>query len=223
MIVTIPELLTAAELEEVRGLLAHCEFQDGRQSAGPGAREAKHNLQAADAPDLQRAREIVSAALLRNESFRLHALPQRLLPPMFSRYDAGMRYGEHVDNALMVAGGTTLRTDLSLTLFLSEADAYQGGALLVRGDAGSQRFRLPAGGAVLYPAGFLHAVEEVTRGSRLAAVSWVQSLVRDAGQRALLAELALLIQQARRRAPEADEALPLGRVRAALMRMWAEP
>lgn len=224
MIISISDILPAAVLTEVRQLAAAADYQDGKQTAGPIAREVKQNLQAvAGSAGIVRAQELITTALLQNDGIRLHAMPKRILPALFNRYDAGMAYGDHVDNALMAAPGGVVRGDISLTIFLSEPADYDGGELVINSDGGAQRMKLAAGAAVLYPSDTLHRVEAVTRGCRLAAVTWIQSLVRDARQRQLLAELAGLVRWAHTVAPETGEAAALGKIRANLVRLWADP
>jgi PKHD-type hydroxylase len=216
------DVLKPTELAELRTLLATTQFEDGAATAGPGARRAKRNLQASGkAQSVTPARTLVSNALMRHEDFRLHALPLRILPPLFSRYDPGMRYGAHTDNAVM-GQDPPLRTDIAVTLFLTPPEDYDGGELTVGVDGAPQSVKLPAGSAVVYPATTLHRVEPVTRGQRLAAVTWVQSIVRDAAQRELLADLATALRAFQASAPNAAETLLLSKTRANLVRMWAD-
>lgn len=193
MMLCIEGVLDAAELQAVCAAAADARFVDGRATAGWSARLVKRNLQmAADDPHHGEVVKLVEAALRRHEVFVQAAVPRAFSAPLISRADVGMGYGTHVDDALM--GASQLRTDLAYTLFLTPPEAYEGGALVIESAAGEVDFKLAAGSLVLYPASFLHRVEAVTAGSRLAAVGWVQSCVRDAQRRELLFDL----QRARR-------------------------
>jgi len=216
------DVLTPAEVDRLRTILHTARFEDGAATAGTGARQVKRNLQAAGRePDLEGARRVVTEALLRHEGFRIHALPLRTLPAIFSRYEPGMTYGDHTDNAIM-GRETLVRTDISVTLFLSAPEEYEGGALTIDTDGEPEAVKLPAGSAVVYDATSLHRVEPVMRGQRLAAVTWVQSIIRDAAQRALLADISTTLRFLRASAPNAPETLLLAKSRANLMRMWSE-
>lgn len=219
----VENLLTEDEVARLVSMLEKVEFEDGRATAGPGAVGQKRNLQARGKP-VEKASELVTQALGRDERVRLYALPSKILPPMFSRYEPGMAYGDHVDNAIMVgAGGMAIRTDLAMTVFLSDPDSYRGGALMVGTDGQPRELRLPRGGAVIYPAATLHRVSEVEEGVRLAAVTWLQSYVREPARRSILYELGTLARSLREDADDAERARRVNKVRANLMRMWAEP
>lgn len=224
MVISISDLLPPAVLTEVRRIATAVNYQDGKHTAGQTVRGVKNNLQAvAGESAITHAQELIAGALLQNDGIRLHAMPKRILPVMFNRYDVGMTYGNHVDNAMMAAPGGAVRSDISVTIFLSEPTDYDGGELVINSDGGAQRVKLAAGAAVLYPSDTIHRVEAVTRGCRLAAVTWIQSLVRDARQRQLLAELAGLVRWAHNIAPETTETMTLGKIRANLVRLWADP
>ncbi len=226
MLVRIKDVLTAEDLNRCRGVLAEAEWADGRVTAGEQSALAKRNLQLA--PGDAKARQIgdlVLGALGRNPDFMSAALPRRVFPPLFNRYDVGMGFGAHVDNAIRhsEAGGPGLRTDLSATLFLSDPDSYEGGELVIEDVFGEQAVKLAAGDLVLYPASSVHRVNPVTRGARWASFFWVQSMVRDDGQRALLFNLDTAIRETR--AAIGDEAPATLKLTAAyhnLVRMWAE-
>lgn len=195
MLTIIPALLSAADAAAIARDLEAADWQDGRATAGARAAAVKRNHQlAADTPAAQRWAAPVQQALARHPLFIAAALPLRTLPPLFSRYGPGDHYGPHIDNAIRPAGTVTVRTDLAATLFLSDPAGYDGGALHIETSLGPNRIRLNAGDLLLYPATSRHQVEPVTRGTRLAAVFWVQSMVRDAGQRALLLDLDQTIQ-----------------------------
>lgn len=213
----IPDLLTADELAQLTGLVARGPWIPGATTAGARARAVKDNAQLE--PGSAAAREagaIVLAALGRSALFVSAALPDRISPPLFSRYEPGQGYGAHVDNAMQADAAGRLRADVSATLFLAAPDTYDGGELVVEEGSAAQRVKLPAGALILYPSTSLHRVEPVTRDARLAAVFWVQSLVRDAGARQILFELDGAIQAI----GDHDAALRLSAVYHNLLRRW---
>lgn len=225
MLLHIERVLTHPELQDIRTLLARGEFADGRVTAGFQSATVKHNLQLPEHTPL--AAELgnrVLAALERCPRFTSAALPRHLYPPLFNCYSTGMSFGNHVDNAIRHAD-RPLRTDLSLTLFLSEPDEYAGGELVVTDTYGTHHVKLPAGDLLLYPSGSLHQVTPVTRGARLACFFWLQSMVRDNGQRQLLYELDQAIIALREQLPdglENSELLKLANCYHNLLRQWAE-
>jgi PKHD-type hydroxylase len=194
MLVAVPAALSGNELAEVRRLVLNGAWEDGRVTAGQQSELAKRNLQlpASDA-EAQAAGEILLAALANNGLFMSAALPKRVFPPLFNRYDAsdGHGFDNHVDNAIRYLPDRSgrIRTDLSATLFLSDPDSYEGGELIIEDTYGEHSVKLPAGDMVLYPSSSLHRVAPVTRGSRVASFFWVQSMIRDDGQRTLLLEM----------------------------------
>lgn len=220
----IPQVLCADELAQARALLADSPWADGRGSAGPQAAAVKRNQQLPAGSDAARAlQSLVLGALDRHALFFSAALPRRVLPPMFNRYAGGGHYGDHVDQAIRQgAPGQRLRTDLSCTLFLGDPADYDGGELVIADHAGGQRFKLPAGDALLYPATQLHRVEPVGRGERLACVFWVESLVRSDSQRQLLFDMDLALMRLRSRHGEDDDTLRLTGCYHNLLRQWAE-
>lgn len=224
MLTIIPALLSAADLQAIVADLDAASWVDGRATAGARAATVKANKQlAADAPAAQRWAGAVQQALARHPLFVAAALPLRTLPPLFSRYGPGDHYGPHIDNAIRPAGAVTVRTDLAATLFLSDPAAYDGGALHIETSLGPNRVRLNAGDLLLYPATTRHQVEPVTRGSRLAAIFWVQSMVRDAGQRALLFDLDQTIQALAAAHGQTDaHVVALTGTYHNLLRQWAE-
>lgn len=222
MLLKIEALLTAAEVAQIRETLAGATFADGRVTAGDAVRDVKNNLQVNGREQgLDEARKLINAALLKHEGFTQRVLPQRILPPMFNRYDAGMEYGGHVDDAIM-GGADPLRADISVTVFLSDPKDYDGGALIIASDGEPRQVKLAAGGAVAYASTTLHRVEPITRGSRYAAVIWAQSFVREESKRDILTDLAEAARWARTVSPGSQEAMKLTKVRANLMRMWVE-
>jgi PKHD-type hydroxylase len=221
MILCMAEVLTAAELGELRGHLERQEFVDGASTAGWHARLVKRNQQLGPGPETERLQALVGAALARNPLFAIASRPHRIRPALFSSYGPGMAYGAHVDDAIM-GGATPIRSDLSFTLFLSEPEGYDGGELVVETSAGEQAFKLEAGGLVLYPSSTLHRVAPVTRGRRLAAVSWVQSQVRDPARREILFDLDTARRTLFEREGKSREFDLLSKSLANLLRMWAE-
>ncbi len=192
MLVRVPNVLTPEEVAHCRARLGAGAWVDGRVTAGQQAARAKHNLQIPE--DSAVARELgdlILRALGRNPQFNAVALPLRVLPPLFNRYDVGMGFGAHVDGAIrMVPGaGIRMRADVSTTLFLTEPEEYDGGELVIEDTFGAHAVKLPAGDMIVYPATSLHRVEPITRGARWSAFFWSQSMVKDDGARALLYDL----------------------------------
>jgi PKHD-type hydroxylase len=225
MLVRIPQVLSPAQIEDFRRVLGAGAWVDGKATAGAQSALAKRNLQASE--DDPRARElgqVILSALGGNPAFVSAALPLRVFPPLFNRYDEGMGFGAHVDNAIRFSpGGVRFRTDLSCTLFLTPAADYDGGELVIEDVFGEQAVKFDAGDLVLYPASSLHRVEPITRGSRWASFFWAQSMVKDDGQRALLHRMDTAIQQARGELGDKHAAvLTLTATYHNLLRMWAE-
>jgi PKHD-type hydroxylase len=222
MLLKIEGLLATADAARIREMLADVKYVDGRATAGEAVRDVKNNLQASgQEKQLDDARQLIAAALLKSEPFTQSVLPRRILPAMFNRYDSGMEYGGHVDNAIM-GGGEPMRADVSITVFLNDAADYDGGELVINSDGEANRVKLGVGGAVVYSSSTIHRVMPVTRGSRQAAVLWAQSFVRDEARREILLELAQAAKWARTVSSGSQEAMKLSKVRANLMRMWAE-
>ncbi|HEY2926276.1 Fe2+-dependent dioxygenase [Piscinibacter sp.] len=226
MIVQIPNLLNVEQLREARARLLAAPWVDGRVTAGHQGAGVKRNRQIAEGSAVAvELGDRVLAALERHPLFISAALPARVYPPMFNRYEGGEDFGNHVDNALRLIPGTAqrLRTDLSATLFLAEPQDYAGGELLVEDTYGAHSIKLPAGHLVLYPSTSLHRVEPVTSGSRLACFLWVQSMVRDEGQRTLLFDLDTSIQRLAQTGADEGARLQLTGCYHNLLRMWAQP
>jgi PKHD-type hydroxylase len=223
MITCIPDVLTAEEIKKLREEAAKLPFVPGLETAGGRARRVKNNEQVSQKAEERKAlHEIVVGALLRNRHFNTAALPKRVRPPLISRYREGMAYGKHVDNALMGPKSGRERSDVSLTVFISDVDEYDGGELVIHSSFGIQEVKLPSGSAVVYPSSSLHEVAEVTRGERLVAVSWVQSYVRDDRQRELLANLAQVRDKLNDVAADWPETDLIHHTYTNLLRMWAE-
>ena len=225
MIIAIPNVLTAAQVTEIRQLLESTQWVDGRITAGHQSARAKDNQQLPeDSPLARKLGETIVGALERNPLFVSAALPARIFPPLFNRYTPGHSFGIHVDNAVRQIRGTPhrVRTDLSATLFLSAPEEYDGGELIVEDTYGPHSIKLPAGHMVLYPASSLHKVQAITRGARVASFFWIQSMVRSDADRSLLFDLDLAIQGLNREHADHPTAIQLTGVYHNLLRRWAE-
>lgn len=223
MLLAIPRVLMPDEIELVREILHDARFVDGRLSAGAAARRVKNNQELeATGADLERLNRVVMGALVRHPAYRAGTLPRHVASPSYVRYQAGMEYGAHLDDPIMGTGAALYRSDVAITVFLNPPQAYDGGELSVRTAFGVQAVKLEAGDAVLYPAGSLHHVTPVTRGERLVAVTWVQSLVRDAAQRELLFGLNAAREALLKKAPDSGEAAQVNAAYMNLMRMWSD-
>jgi len=219
MQIVIADILKLGDLEAVHTALSKTRFVDGRETAGFAARVVKDNRQA-DARDkaLHPIRSLIASRIMDNELFRMAARPKALSPLLFSRTEAGMQYGVHVDDALM--GG--MRTDVSFTLFLDEPDSYDGGELVIESAAGDDAIKLPAGSMIVYPATTLHRVKPVTRGGRHVVAGWARSYIRDAAQRELLFDLDTAKRTIFAREGKCAEFDLIAKSLANLLRMWAE-
>jgi PKHD-type hydroxylase len=222
MIISIANVLSPEELAVLEAQLTDRQFIDGKVTAGWHARLVKHNTQLPSSdPAMPQLRELVQQALMRNPLFQMAALPKAIGPILFSRYDLGMSYGSHVDNAFM---GTDpkIRSDLSLTVFLRSPATYEGGELVIETTQGEEAFKLEAGAMVLYPSSTLHRVEPVTQGVRLVAVAWVQSLVKDPAKRELLFDLDTARQAIFAKDGKTAEFDLISKSHANLLRKWGE-
>ncbi|HHJ14690.1 MAG TPA: Fe2+-dependent dioxygenase [Gammaproteobacteria bacterium] len=222
MLLVIPSVLGPSQLERVRGLLAQGKFVDGRLSAGARARPVKQNreLDARDAC-VEQLNGIVMHALVQHPLYQAAAMPLRVATPFYARYTPGMRYGDHVDDPVMGPPGGQYRTDVSTTVFLNDPQDYEGGELVIRTGFGEQKLRGEAGSAVLYPSSSLHRVAEVTRGERLVAVTWTQSMVRDPARREILYQLYLTRESLQKSMPESEDVTRLDHAYVNLTRLWA--
>jgi PKHD-type hydroxylase len=219
MYYVISDVLDAASIAEAREALAVAEFVDGRATAGWHAKLVKNNLQASPNDDrVVTLRDTLAKKIRANAMFALAARPKTMTPLILSRYQQGMEYGSHVDDALMKG----MRTDISFTLFLSDLDTYDGGALVIETTGGEDDIRLPAGSMVVYASTTLHRVSAVTRGERLAAVGWARSFIRDPAQREMLFDLDTARHRLFRREGKTHEFDLLSKTSANLLRMWAE-
>ncbi len=225
MLLEVPAVLGAEAVARARRLLTEAEWVDGRATAGHQSARAKDNQQLPEGhPAARELGETIVEALGRNPLFIAAALPARVFPPLFNRYTGGQSFGTHIDNAIRQVPGTPhrVRTDLSATLFFSNPDEYDGGELVVEDTYGVHTIKLRAGDLILYPATSRHHVRPVTRGTRLASFFWIQSMVRDDGERTLLLELDMAIQQVNRDRPDHPAAVALTGVYHNLLRRWAE-
>ncbi|SFF40069.1 PKHD-type hydroxylase [Fontimonas thermophila] len=225
MLLQIPNILTKDQVAHCRRQLDEAEWVDGNVTSGPQAALAKKNMQLPEQSPVARALgEMILSALGRSPLFFAAALPARIYPPLFNRYRGGESFGNHIDNAVRTVPGSSVRvrTDLSATLFLSEPDEYEGGELIVEDLYGIHRIKLAAGHLVLYPASSVHRVTPVTRGTRLASFFWIQSMVRDDGERTLLFDLDRAVQQLAANAPDHPIVVQLTGVYHNLLRRWVD-
>jgi len=225
MLIQVPDVFSPEQVAACRSLLEASQWVDGDVTAGHQSRRAKNNMQLAEGD--QNAIELgdmILAALERNPLFVSAALPKKIFPPLFNRYSGGQSFGTHVDNAVRQVSGTEhrVRTDLSATLFFSNPDEYDGGELVIEDNYGVQRIKLAAGSMILYPASSLHHVTPVTRGTRTSSFFWIESMVRDDGQRTLLFDLDSSIQRLAAEAPEHPSVIQLTGVYHNLLRRWAD-
>jgi PKHD-type hydroxylase len=219
MQIVIGDVLSADEIETVTATLAQARFVDGLATAGFAARLVKDNRQTEGTDrSLEMIRRLIAGRILGNEVFQSAVRPKTLSPLLFSRYEPGMHYGSHVDDALMDG----MRTDVAFTLFLCDPASYEGGELVIEGAGGDDPFKLGAGALVAYPATSLHRVAEVTRGTRLAAVGWARSFVRDPARRELLFDLDTARRRLFAREGKTTEFDLISKCFANLTRMWAD-
>lgn len=228
MIVCIGDVLTPDELNKITTTVEAAEFVDGKTTAGWHASLVKHNTQLPKgAPELDDIRKLISAALQRNRLFQMAVRPKLIHPMLISRYQTGMAYGVHTDDALMNAQQMNaqpqlMRSDISFTLFLNSPEEYQGGELVIDSTQGEQPYKLEAGAMIVYPSSTLHWVETVTSGVRLAAVSWVQSLIREPQEREILFDLDTARQALFKQQGKTREFDLLSKTHANLLRKWVE-
>ena len=217
----IPALLTVDELIAIDALIARSEFTDGKLTASMAAKEVKNNLQLASGTEnLAAIQDIISKALQQSPLFNIAALPKNIYPFLVSKYTSGKYYGWHVDSPVM--GTPPIRTDMAMTVFLSDPDTYEGGELVIQADTTSASFKPAKGDAVLYPCQYLHCVNEIKSGERLAAVTWIQSNVKDAEQRQILFQLNQVHSALYQQAPHAPATTLLLQSHSNLFRMWAD-
>jgi PKHD-type hydroxylase len=225
MLVQIPDVLTAEQVAHGRRLLDAADWVDGRVTAGHQSAQTKDNVQIPEGHPVSRELgEMILKALQQNPLFITAALPLHVFPPLFNRYSGGQSFGSHVDNSIRTVPGTShrIRTDLSATLFFSQPDEYDGGELMIEDTYGVHGVKLPAGSMVLYPSTSLHHVRPVTRGARVSSFFWLQSMVRDDGDRTLLFDLDSAIRQLNQSSAQHPVSLQLTGVYHNLLRKWAE-
>ena len=225
MLIQVPDIFDREQVAAIRARLDASQWIDGEVTAGHQSRRAKNNMQLAEnAPAAIEIGDLILAALERNPLFVSAALPSKIFPPLFNRYSGGQSFGTHVDNAIRQVTGTEhrIRTDLSATLFFSDPDEYDGGELVVEDNFGVQRVKLNAGSMILYPASSLHHVTPVTRGARVSSFFWIQSMVRDDGERTLLFDLDSSIQRLSAESPDHPSVVQLTGVYHNLLRRWAD-
>lgn len=218
MQIVIGNVLSVDEAALLRETLARASFEDGRETAGFAARLVKNNRQATHDRKIETLRKLVEERILGNDLFAMAVRPKALTSVMFSRYESGMQYGSHVDDALMQG----MRTDVSFTLFLSDPESYDGGELVIESASGEDAVKLAAGSLVAYPSTALHHVAPVTRGERLAAVGWARSFVRDGAEREMLFDLDTARRQMFARDGKTAEYDLVSKSLANLLRMWVE-
>jgi len=225
MLLAIPDVLTAEQVAHAHALFAQAEWVDGRVTAGHQSSRVKDNAQLPeDSVEARELGEIVVSALSRNALFISAALPARVFPPLFNRYQGGQSFGTHVDNAIRQVTGTghQIRTDLSATLFFTGPDDYDGGELVVEDTYGTHSVKLPAAHMILYPSTSLHYVRPVTRGARICSFFWIQSMVRDDGERTLLFDLDVAIQRLNESQSAHPSSVQLTGIYHNLLRRWAQ-
>ena len=225
MLLQIPDVLTGEQVAHARRLLDAAEWVDGRVTAGRQSAAVKNNEQLReDHPVARELGDVILSALQQNPTFVAAALPSRVFPPLFNRYQGGHAFGNHVDNAIRQVTGTPhrIRTDLSATLFLAGPEEYDGGELVVEDTYGVHSVKLPAGHMVLYPSSSLHHVRPVTRGARVASFFWIQSMIRDDSARTLLYDLDTAIQRLAADSADHPSVVQLTSVYHNLVRRWAE-
>lgn len=223
MIICIANILTPEELEKIVNSLEKAEFAEGKLTAGIYAKDVKNNTQLkSDTDTYEQNEEIVKEALRSNSLFKMAARPKTITPIIFSRYEEGMYYGLHTDNAIMGDEDNLIRTDLSMTLFLSPPSSYEGGELVFETTQGEEAFKLEAGSMIVYPTTTLHRVEPIRKGVRLAAVSWVQSIIRDSHQREILFDLETARTSLFKKSGKTPEIELLSKTLSNLLRLWAE-
>ena len=225
MLLHIPNVLTKAQVQECQEMLLAADWVDGKNTAGHLALHSKNNSQLPQDSDVgQQIGEFILSCLQQKPLFMAAALPNKFYPPMFNCYQHAGNFGNHIDNAIrkspLIAG--QIRTDLSMTLFLSEPDSYDGGELVIEDTYGEKRVKLPAGDLILYPSTSMHRVTSVTKGRRLASFFWLQSLIRSDEQRRILYELDQSIMALTQQDPQQQELVRLSGVYHNLLRQWSE-
>jgi PKHD-type hydroxylase len=222
MLIKIPDMLDSTQLAALQSVLHQCKFTDGKLSAGLNAKKHKTNEELIATEDqLDALNSVVMTQLVQHPIYLSSALPAKISLPIYARYTSGMSYGSHIDDPVMGGPSQRYRSDISITVFLSNPDDYDGGELCIETSFGKNEIKLPAGHAVLYPSSSRHAVNPVTRGERLVAITWVQSMVRSAEQRQILFQLSQARDQLRSQS-ENSAYQQIDDSYTNLVRMWAE-
>ena len=223
MLITIPNILDKQRLDFINNVLGKSNFVDGTLSAGMAAKRVKNNEElATDEQQMQQLNNLVMGSLVQHEEFKAAAIPFRVAAPYYARYNKGMAYGDHVDDPIMGGEGQQYRSDVSTTVFLNEPGDYEGGELVITTSFGEQKIKLSAGSAVVYPSSSLHHVAEVTKGTRLVAVTWAQSMIRDPAKRELLYTLNQARESLLKQRPDDKETKQVDVSYVNLFRMWSE-
>ncbi|MDN3637482.1 Fe2+-dependent dioxygenase [Simiduia curdlanivorans] len=225
MLITIKNVLSKAQVAAARKMLLDADWTDGNVTAGYQSAKAKQNLQLPEnSATARELGDVILAALAQSNRFMSAALPLKIFPPLFNCYQGGQSFGTHVDNAIRQVPGTPVkvRTDISMTLFLSEPEEYDGGELTIEDTYGTHSVKLGAGDMVLYPSTSLHRVTPVTRGRRLASFFWLQSMISSDEKRALLFDMDMAIQSLRESLDDSQEIVQLTGVYHNLIRQWAQ-
>jgi len=222
MLLTLQSVLSSEHLKTVRSLLDNAPFVDGKLSAGSAAKKVKNNEEVAmNAAQMNQLNNVVMGNLVANPQYKSAALPHRIAAPFYAKYSSGMEYGDHVDDPVM-GDVNRYRSDVSITVFLNSPEDYDGGELVINSNFGERQVKLSAGDAVMYPSSSLHHVNPVTRGERLVAVTWLQSMIRSSEQRELLYKLNTARESLLKTSPESAEAKDIDICYANLIRMWAD-
>ena len=224
MLLHIPEVLTAEQVQHARTLLDKAQWVDGKVTAGYQSGKVKDNLQLPEGcKEAEELGDMIVKSLTQNALFMSAALPLHIFPPLFNRYEGGGNFGTHVDNAIRYVPGTNfrIRTDLSATLFFYDPEEYEGGELVIEDTFGTHNVKLPAGDMILYPSSSLHHVTPVTKGARISSFFWIQSLVRDDAQRTMLFDMDNAIQRLNEDKPEHPSVVQLTGIYHNLLRSWS--
>lgn len=224
MLLKIPQILDQEQVKQAKQMLLQADWMDGNITAGYQSSQAKNNLQLPDNSETGRILgDMILQALAKSNLFMSAALPLKIFPPLFNCYQGGQSFGTHIDNAIRQVPGTPVkvRTDISMTLFISEPEEYEGGELIMEDTYGSHKVKLPAGDLVIYPSTSLHRVTPVTKGQRIASFFWLQSMVASDEKRAILFDMDMAIQALREKVQDSPEIVQLTGVYHNLLRQWA--
>ncbi len=223
MLVTIPEVLNKEDISVIQDLMGTANFREGAATAGSEAKRVKNNHEMfISEVETQRLNNLVMGKLVRNPTYIATAFAARIAAPIYAKYSAGMYYGNHVDDPVMGPPNQRYRSDISITIFLNEPEAYEGGELVISTAFGEQKIKLNAGDAVVYPSSSTHRVAEVTSGERIVAVTWLQSTVRDPAKREILYNLSKAREALIQNAPDSKELELLSNSYCNLVRMWTD-